>query len=110
MSSATLDKMRSAGVEHVIVTHGSAIRGVVSEADLARICRIHPNTPVGELAREAPVIDAEAPIAEAANLMRGNKVACIPVVDGEAIAGIVSIEKLLDLIGRGAIHTARRPR
>ena len=110
LSGATLEKMRAAGVNHVIVTHGSAIQGVVSEADLARICGIHPNTPVGDLARKAPVIDAEATIAEAANLMRDNKIGCIPVVDGDAIAGVVSIERLLELIGRGAIPATRRRR
>ena len=110
LSAATLDQMRAAGVDHVIVTQGSAIRGVVSEAELARVCRVHPNTPVGELAREVPIIDAEASIAEAAVVIRDRKVGCVPVVDGEAIAGVVSIEKLLDLIGRGVIHAARRRR
>lgn len=102
--------MRAAGVDHIIVTQGSTIRGVVSESELARLCRVHPESPVGELAREVPVIDAEAPIADAANVMRERKVACIPVVDGTAIAGVVSIEILLDLIGRGVIQAARRRR
>ena len=102
--------MRDAGVEHVIVTLDNAIRGVLSETDLMRVCRVHPKTPVGELAREVPIIDAESPIADAANVMRANKVGCVPVVENGAIAGVISIEKLLDLIGGGAMHAARRRR
>jgi acetoin utilization protein AcuB len=109
-SAATLEKMRAAGVEYAIVTQGSSIRGVVSEADLTRVCRVHPRTPLAELTREVPVIDAESPIADAANLMRGRKVGCVPVVDDGAIAGVITIEKLLDLIGRGAIQATRRRR
>ncbi len=38
---------------------------------------------------------------EAANLLRGRAIGCLPVVSGERIVGIVTITDLLELIGRG---------
>jgi CBS domain-containing protein len=109
-SAITLDRMRSFGVHHSIVTDPNGIRGVVSEADLARACDLDPDTPVGELAVEVPVVDSESSIREAANLMRSRNVGCVPVVHDDTLAGIVTVEKLLDLIEAGGLQPARRRR
>jgi len=106
----TLERMRSFDIAHVIVTRGSAIHGVVSEADLERACTTNAEGPIGDLATEVPILDSEAPIEDAAKLMRERKVGCVPVVEGDAIAGVVTIEKLLDLLGQGVVQTMRRRR
>lgn len=110
LSSVTLEKMRAMGIAHVIVTQANAICGVVSERDLAYACRLNPDGPVGELATNVPVVESEAPITEAAQVMRANKVACVPVVENAAIAGVVTIENLLDLIREGTVKAMRRAR
>lgn len=107
-SGLTLDRMRSFGIQHIIVTRQNAIEGVVSEGDLERACLVNPEQAVGELATAVPVLDCEAFVAEAATLMRDRKVGCVPVTDHAAIAGIVTIEKLLDLIGQGIMQSRRR--
>jgi acetoin utilization protein AcuB len=99
-----LQQMRTSGIEHLIITRQRDIIGVVSEKDLELACAANFDTPVGDAATEVPVLSSDAPIREAANLMRSRKVGCIPVVDEDVIAGIVTIEKLLELIGRGAVH------
>lgn len=98
------------GFEHLIVTGRNGIQGVVSEKDVSRACSINPNSPVGELAVEVPIVDCDAPVQDAANLMRQRKVSCLPVVDGSTLAGVVTIERLLDLIGQGAVHAGKRRR
>ena len=106
-SGLTLDRMRVFGIQHLIVTRENAIQGVVSEAALERA---DPDTPVGELVTEVPILSSDAPIRDAANLMRDRRVGCIPVVDDSAIAGVVTIEKLLELIERGNLQPVRRRR
>ncbi len=41
-------------------------------------------------------------IREAANLMRGHQVNCLPVFTGDKLAGMVTSLDLLELLGRGA--------
>ena len=103
----TLDRMRAFGFQHLIVTRENTILGVVSEAELARA---DPDTPVGQLATDVPILDCEAPIRDAAILMRDRHVGCVPVVDDSAIAGVVTIERLLELIERGNLQPVRRRR
>ena len=47
-------------------------------------------------------------VREAANLMRGRYLGCLPVVDGKKLVGIVTISDLLELLGRGAISPSPR--
>ena len=45
--------------------------------------------------------EAFATVREAANLLRGRSIGCLPVFDGDQLAGIVTTSDLLELIGRG---------
>src|ERR1700694_1992341 len=89
-SGLILDRMRTTGVRHVIITRQRDIVGVVSERDVALACAANPDAPVGEIATEVPILSAEAQVKDAANLMRSRKVGGIPVVDDGIIAGIVT--------------------
>lgn len=100
-----LDRIQTAGVEHLIITRQGNIVGVASEKDLTLACALNIDGPVGDSATEVPILSAEAPVKDAANLMRSHKVGCVPVVDDDVIAGVITVDKLLELIGRGAIHT-----
>ncbi len=42
---------------------------------------------------------------EAANLMRGHIIGCLPIVEGDELVGIVTISDLLELLGKG-VHKA----
>ena len=90
-----LDRMRVFGTRHVIVTGEKGIHGVAAEAEVERA---DPQTPVGTLARQVPIVESDAPVEEAANLMRSGKVSCLPVVDGSTLAGIITVDSLLELI------------
>ena len=107
-SGLTLERMRSMGVEHLIVTGTDGIQGVVSESDIARASSINPDTPVGELAVDVPIVECDDLVQEAAKLMRHRKVGCLPVVDGATLAGVVTIERLLELIGQGTLQAGKR--
>lgn len=103
----TLERMRAAGLEHLIITKKSGIAGVVSKKDLELACSENAEAPVGNTAIDVPILRSDATLREAAKLMRSRNVGCVPVVDGDVIAGVVTIETLLDLIGRGTVAARR---
>jgi len=104
----TLERMHSMGIEHLIVTGPNGIQGVVSETDVARASRTNPDTPIGELAIDVPIVDSDDLVQEAAKLMRHRKVGCLPVVDGSTLAGVVTIERLLELVGQETVQAGKR--
>jgi CBS domain-containing protein len=100
--ATALERMRANRIRHLVVTHGRQVVGVLSDRDLAR----RAGDRVGQSVEEAmtsPVVTAtpETSLREAANLMRGHAIGCIPVVQDHHLAGIVTVTDLLELIGRG---------
>ena len=99
-SGLTLHRMRISGIGHLIITESRNIIGVASEKDLERACATNADAPVGDVVTEVPVLDADAQVKDAADVMRFRKVGCVPVLDHDVIAGVVTIETVLGLIGR----------
>lgn len=99
------ERMRQRRIHHLVVTQGPDIIGVVSERDLGgrNGGRLRQSSSVRDL-MTSPVVTARptTTVRQAANLMRGRSVGCLPVVDGKRLAGLVTVTDLLDLIGRGA--------
>jgi acetoin utilization protein AcuB len=98
-------RMRQSGIRHLVVTRGREILGVVSDRDLAsaREGDLRAPCPVSDL-MTADVVTAlpTTTVRQAANLMRGRGIGCLPVVDDRgALRGIVTTSDLLDLLGRG---------
>lgn len=100
----TLHKMRNVGVGCAIVTREKAILGVVSREELATASADDATLTTGDLATAVPALTPDAEIKDAANLMRSHGVSCVPVTEGSTICGIVTTERLLELIGRQSLH------
>ena len=94
------DLMRREEIGHVVVLVGDAFAGVVCRKDLDRPKAGGKVADV--IARPAVTATPHTTIREAANLMRGNKVDCLPVLDERSrVVGMVTAADLLDLIGKG---------
>jgi len=98
------EQMRRNRIHHIVVTRGSDVIGVVSDRDLGarseapdRITRT-----VGDVMTPAvATATGTTTVREAANLMRGRTIGCLPILEKGRLAGIVTTSDLLTLIGKG---------
>lgn len=107
------DRMKTARIRHLVAVRGSTVVGVLSERDLggARGAEVRRNRRVGNLmSAHVATLPPDATIRQAANLLRGRIIGCIPVVQDGKTVGIVTITDLLDLLGRGAERIAPKAR
>ncbi len=108
------DRMKAARIRHLVVVRGSTVVGILSERDLggARGAETRRDRRVSDLmSTHVATLPPDATIRQAANLLRGRVIGCIPVVAGGKTVGIVTITDLLDLLGRGtekAVPKTRR--
>jgi acetoin utilization protein AcuB len=105
-ASLAWEQMRLHQSHHLVVTGpGGEVVGVISAGDLGGIHgkAVRSGRCVADLMTDPViVVEPETTVREAANLMRGHHIACLPVVQGESLKGIVTALDLLELIGRGA--------
>ena len=96
-----LTRMRSEMVRHAIVLRDGKVVGVLSAGDLgnARAGSARAGYVVGELMSREPVTATpEMDVRAAAHTMRAHAVGCLPVMEGEKIAGIVTVFDLLGVL------------
>jgi acetoin utilization protein AcuB len=103
------ETMKREGIHHLVIGGGRNLAGVVSSRDLIGA---RSTGPVGDLVTDAvATATPRTTVREAANLLRGRTIGCLPVVDGGRVVGIVTISDLLELIGKGVERpTARAER
>ena len=96
-AETALKQMRAARIHHLVVVDGERIVGVLSDRDFGGCA----GKRVADLmSSHIVVIDAEAPIRQAAKLMHAYRVHCLPVVDGKALIGILTTSDILEFVSR----------
>lgn len=96
-----LEVMKQYRIHHLVVTSAKAPVGVVSKHDLNG----NEDNTVSELmAPQIVTLGPKATLREAANMMRGHTIGCIPIVSDKRLVGIVTVSDLLELVGRGVHH------
>jgi acetoin utilization protein AcuB len=104
---ATLDDaralMRETGIHHLVVIKAGHIAGVISSRDCDRVheaAQSDDRWTVEELMTSRVIVASpDTTVGEAARLLRGYTIGCVPVVDGKELVGIVTTSDLLDLLG-----------
>lgn len=101
--------MKLNGIRHLLVLDRGDVVGVVSDRDLGGRAGSGDERLLGLVMTENVVTAApETTIRQAANLLRGRSIGCLPVVmDGKPV-GIVTTTDLLDLLGRGSERPIQR--
>jgi len=98
-----IQTMADRNIGALLVMSGSRLAGVVSERDYTRKVALKgkqsKQTPVSEI-MFAPVISVaeDASVEECMQLMTQHRIRHLPVLDGERVAGVVSIGDLINWI------------
>ena len=104
-AETAFQRMRLQRVRHLVVVDKSGeIVGVLSDRDLGagRGEALRRNRRVADLMTRRPItVSPDTSVRQAANLLRGHNIGCIPIVDAGRLVGIVTTSDLLVLIGRG---------
>jgi len=109
-TAAARHTMKSARVRHLVVVDDGRVIGVLSQRDLGGTREESlPAGSVQSVMHSHVVVAApETSVREAANLLRGYNIGCLPVVEGKKLVGIVTTSDLLRMIGEGLDKGAER--
>jgi CBS domain-containing protein len=89
----------------LIVLSGKTVAGVISDHELRTIPEVERAvTKVTAVVVPIPSLAPDDTVKEAVNVMRSRGAECVPVIDNEKLVGSFSVSRLLDLVGRGALH------
>ncbi len=103
-AQAAWDRMAIEEIKHLVVMENRAVVGVVSERDLGGRAGtgVRKNKRVSEvMTPQVVTAKSDTTIRQAANLLRGRGIGCLPIMVGDKVAGIVTATDLLELLGRG---------
>jgi acetoin utilization protein AcuB len=91
-------------IRHLVVMEERQLVGILTERDLGgrKGAAARKNRLVVELMTpHAITARARTTVREAANLLRGHVIGCLPVVERGKVLGIVTTTDLLEILGRG---------
>lgn len=99
-----LKRMRAGRLRHLVVVRGRRVVGILSDRDLTAILvgGVRVDRTIDQVMRRDVVgIAPDASVEDAARRMRRGKIGALPVIEGDALVGILTVSDLLDLIVRG---------
>ncbi len=103
--------MRTRRLRHLVVMEGKRVVGVLSDRDLGGRggVTVRKGRTVAELmTRQVVAAEPTTTIRQAANLMRGRTIGCLPVLEDGRVVGIVTTTDILDQLGRGSTRPTVR--
>lgn len=104
-------EMQLRKIRHFVVMKGKRVVGVISDRDLggrggASVRRDH--TVADLMAEDVVSAGPDTTLRQAANLMRGRTIGCLPVLEDGRLVGIVTITDILVQLGRGSTRPTVR--
>lgn len=92
-----------------VVVAGKRVLGVVSDRDLRAVPEVSRSSATVRAALQAiPPLAPHDTVKDAANVLRSHAAECVPVIEHEKLVGMFSVARLLELVGRGALHPQPR--
>lgn len=100
--AAARERLQLRGIHHLIVLDGKKLVGAVSDRDLSGVADDVPLARV--MVRELNTIDASATLREAAGILDGAALGCLPVFDHDKLVGVVTMRDLVRALAKGTTH------
>jgi CBS domain-containing protein len=111
-ASEAKTRMRQKKINHLVVTKGAELAGIVSQRDLggAKLPKTLGTWTVEDLMTSPVVtVTSRTPIRRAAALMKGRSIGSLVVTSASGkVAGIVTVSDLLDYLARKPEHKSNR--
>jgi acetoin utilization protein AcuB len=110
-AEGALRQMRLKRIRHLVATRDGKVVGVVSSRDLESLgsLRLRRAQIVADVMSSPAVTAApDMTLRQAANLLRGRTIGCLPVMDEGKLVGILTLTDVLELIGRGVERPATK--
>lgn len=108
LASEAKNRMRQKNIHHLVVTHGSELKGVVSERDLggSKLPKSLGRWTVEDLMTSPVVtVTSRTQVRRAAALMKGRSIGSLIVTSANGkVAGIVTVSDLLDLLAKQPVR------
>lgn len=101
------NRMRVRRVHHLVVLDRKRVVGIISDRDLggSKGAQLRKGHTVEELMTpNAAIAKPTTTLRQAANLMRGRSIGCLPVLKGDKLVGMVTVTDLLETMGRGRLR------
>ena len=113
-ADAAYETMLRHGIRHLVVLEEGRVVGVLSDRDLGgrQGAQTRRGRSVADLMSHHTIsATPHTSVKDAANLLRGRTIGCLPIMVKRKLVGIVTATDLLELLGRG-VHrpTARAER
>lgn len=112
-ASAAWSRMKQKRIRHLIVTENNRVVGVLSERDLGgrsgvetRRGRTVQDLMTTKIAKAKPTTT----LRQAARLMQGRSIGCLPVLEKDRLVGIVTATDVLETLGGSSLHPKRQRR
>ncbi len=108
-------RMQLKQIHHlVVVGKEENVVGIISDTDFKALPKkrsIRERSRVSDMmTRDIVTAKPATTIKNAANLLRGHTIGCLPVMEDHHLVGIITISDLLEIIGRGVEQFAVHPK
>jgi acetoin utilization protein AcuB len=101
-AAVAFERMRRARIRHLVVQDGKKVVGVLSDRDVAGMGSLRQVETVEDVMSSPALTGSpDLTLRQAANLLRGRTMGCLPILEDGKIVGIVTTTDLLELIGAG---------
>jgi CBS domain-containing protein len=110
-ASEAWNRMRRRRIRHLVVLEGSRVIGVVSERDLGGRAGadVRKSRTVQDLMTPHVLsADSKTTLNQAADVMRKQLIGCLPVLEGDQLAGLVTATDVFETLGSSVIGTMSR--
>ena len=100
--------MAEEGIHHLpVIDSRGDLAGIVSDRDLRNRSAAVPV--INVMSNRVVTATPGTTVRQAANLLRGRSIGCLPIQDGRRLVGIVTVSDLLMLLGRDAERPTPQP-